>query len=647
MDVSISYHPSFCALLESIKNTAPKGLIDAEGIGEQLDIHKFSKAFFKTAHTVDVSVDANANVVNNDVIAYQFELPKPYFRLNSFYLLWDALRRQFGLYVANRLVTDQITGAFYINDFGDVGRPYCFNYSVYDIALEGLPMVKKIKSVAPKHLFAFKSQLEQFLVVAANSTLGATGMADMFIVMAHYVEKILATGKDAHFTLASEDDIWAYVKENIGSFVYTVNQPMRGNQSPFTNVSVYDRNFLEELVPHYTFPDGYPPRIETVQRLQRIFLEVMNEELQRTPVTFPVTTACFSVDDEGNILDEGFLNEIAEANLQFGFINIYCGKSSTLSSCCRLRSDTSSEYFNSFGAGSTKIGSLGVVTLNLPRLAYISGPRPASPTEKNKVIAAFLGNLKKAVIDAAYINQAKREIIRERIKHKGLPLYDLGFMDLRKQYSTAGLTGINEALEILGVDILSPEGEELVLAIISTVNATNDQMASLFGTPHNCEQVPAENSSVKLAYKDYLMGFNVEEGHQKYPLYSNQFIPLTTEATILDRIRLQGAFDKHFSGGAICHLNIGERLTDPKDIALLIRECAALGVVYWAINYNLQMCAEGHMSVGTGTVCPTCGAEITDNFTRVVGFLTNTKNWNKVRRTADYPHRQFYPKRLR
>ena len=124
----------------------------------------------------------------------------------------------------------------------------------------------------------------------------------------------------------------------------------------------------------------------------------------------------------------------------------------------------------------------------------------------------------------------------------------------------------------------------------------------------------AENSSIKLATKDKYLGYN--DG--RYELYSNQFIPLVTNADMLDRIRLQGLFDKHFSGGAICHLNLGEQIS-PKTMADMIRTCAKMGVVYWAVNYQLNQCVNGHMTVGTTDVCTVCGKEIENKYTRVVG----------------------------
>ena len=623
-----TYDTEFDDLYMHLKAKYPQKLFDLEGIGKQLDMSEFSKSFFSSSVTSDVSIDANANVDDISVIAYNTELPKPFFKLNSYFILWKELKRLYGLEVANNVVEMNLSGDIYINDFHGIGAgmPYCFNYSTYDIHIKGLPMVKKVKSLPPKHLYAFKSQLEQFTVIASNSTLGATGLADLLVVMSYYVDKILKTNSDAHFKFASQEDVWTYVKENIVSFIYTINQPMRANQSPFTNVSVYDDYFLESMCDDYIFVDGSSPNLETIKKLQEIYLDIMNEELKRTPLTFPVTTACFSVDEEKNIKDLDFLYFISKKNQDYGFINIYCGDSSTLSSCCRLRSDRKNEYFNSFGSGSSKIGSLGVCTINFPRLA-IKYPNKDE----------FIEKLKYMVEVCARVNNAKRKIIDKRIKNGNEPLYTLEFMDLSKQYSTCGVCGFNECITYLGDDILEEKGQELALKILDTINTTNDKMQTKYGSPHNCEQIPAEGTAVKLASKDQLLHYQ-----SIYNLYSNQFIPLITNADMLDRIRLQGIFDGHFSGGAICHLNVDEKIEDYKDIAKLISSTAKMGVVYFAINYVLQECEDGHMTVGHEENCTICGKPIINKYTRVVGFLTNVRNWNQTRRIEDFPNRQFY-----
>ena len=636
MYLKVTYEQDFYDLFMWLKSKYPKKLFDIDGIGRQTDMSEFSKDFFSNKSNIsDISIDVNANVDDMSVIAYDKELPKPFFRLNSYYVLWKKMRQLYGKEKANDIIEKQLTGDIYINDFHGIGagKSYCFNYSTYDIMLFGLPMVQKIKSIPPKYLYSFKSQLEQFVTVASNSILGATGLADVLLMFSMYTQRILHTNNDVHFCFASEDDIWKYVEANIESFIYTINQPMRGNQSPFTNISIYDRNFLEALCSDYTWTYEWEgeeyqiqPEIKIVQKLQEMFLDIMNRELSRTPVTFPVTTACFSIDSTNEIQDEEFLNMIAEKNKEFGFINIYSGKTSTLSSCCRLRSDKENEYFNSFGSGSSKIGSLGVSTINFPRLAW-----------KSQNEEEFLSELAKLVIDCQDVNNAKRHIVQKRIDNGNHPLYTLGYMELTKQYSTVGVNGLYEAVEIMGYDILTKEGQDFTIHILDTINDTNNAIQKKYDAPHNVEQIPAENVAVKLAEKDKLLKYNNGE----YDLYSNQFIPLINQADLLDRIELQGLFDSHFSGGAIAHLNIEQRIEDTTVIANLIRIAAKKGVVYFAINFLLNECEEGHMTVGNNDNCTQCGGEIVNQYTRVVGFLTPTRTWHKVRREVDFPNRKF------
>lgn len=507
----------------------------------------------------------------------------------------------------------------------------CFNFSCFDVVTQGLPFVNKIQSKPPKHLSSFMGQMIQFVTYASNSIAGAVGLADLLICCSWYVDKLFNENSDVNRSYLMKQ-----VKQELQSFLFSVNQPFRGGQqSAFTNVSLFDDVFLDKICGEYMFPDGSQPNKETINLLQNMYMELYNETLRKTPFTFPVTTACFAVDDERNIIDRYFLRNVMQQNLEFGFMNLYAGKTSTLSSCCRLRSEGDNEYFNSFGSGGTKIGSLSVVTLNLPRIAMETREKTLG-SDKSET-RYFFQAIETRVVLAAKINHVKRHIVKKRIDNGNLPLYDLGFMDVSKQYSTCGINGINEALEILGYDILTEDGQRLVREILETVNSVNAKMQQRFKTPHNCEQTPSENSSIKLAQVDKLLGYQ-----KSYQLYSNQFIPLTTKADLLDRIKLQGMFDELMTGGAICHLNVDTRITNVEQIEELVKHAVKQGVVYSAINYNIQRCVSGHMSVGKSDKCSICGELVEENFTRVVGFLTSTKNWHKVRREIDYPNRQFY-----
>lgn len=631
MLINFSYDKDFDSFMESL--TSDKNyneLATLDGIGKQTDMVAFSKKFFGKPDqaAADVSVDSNANVDDISIIAYEAEVPKPLFRVNAYYLLWKYGKKLFGKEEAENLCRSQFYKDFYINDFHKFATtPYCFNFSCLDVVFSGLPFVNKIRSLPPKHLNSYVNQMIQFVTYASNSVAGAVGLADFLICLSYFYDREVSIG-------ATTD---ADVKQQIQSFIYSVNQPFRGgHQSAFTNVSLFDDNFLQKMCGEYRFPDGSRPNPETVKKLQVMYMDVMNDTLDKTPCTFPVTTACFSVDENRNINDIQFLETVCEKNIDYGWINFYAGSTSTLSSCCRLRSEADHEYFNTFGAGGTKIGSLSVTTINLPRIAYESKHKEFLYNESAKEI--FMNELMRKVEMCAEVNAIKRHVIKTRIKNGNLPLYTLGFMDLKKQYSTCGLNGINEAVAILGYDILTKEGQRVVQDILETVNTVNKAQERRFGYPHNCEQTPSENSAIKLADADRIIGYNKE-----YEFYSNQFIPLTVQTDLLNRILLQGKFDHLMTGGAIMHINVAEKITNVDDLINLIKASVKQGVIYQAVNYVINVCEDGHVSVGReDTKCPICGKKITDKLTRVVGFLTNTKNWHLKRREHDFPERKFY-----
>ena len=565
---SQSYKKDFKDLMLGLEKKYGADLIEENGIGSQLDISKSSKKFFKAFTTADVSVDANANVTDKSVISHKIETAKPFHLINSYYRLWKEIKKIETKEKADWIVESQIKGRMYINDFVGFSSAmaYCFNYSTYDTATMGIPSVFDGRggSEPPKNLMSFLGQIELFSLIAGNSTLGATGLADLLIVIAIYMDKMLQNKEDAHVPMVDDKACWQYMESMLTGFIYRLNQPYRGSQSLFSNVSVYDSNFIDGMLEGDAYSIiiddvKYSAKKEIVQKVQEIYLDIMNREMARKPITFPVTTACFSIDENNEIQDDAFLKFISEKNLKFGFINIYAGKSSTLSSCCRLRSERDNgEYFNSFGSGSTKIGSLGVATGNLPQLATIC-KGAENPSDE------FLHRIKDLVLDCQLVNQAKRNIIKRTIKAGSQPLYSLGYMELKRQYSTFGVIGLYEALEILGYDIMTKEGQDYVLEILNVINTTNKELQDKYKAPQNCEQIPGENVSVKLAKKDRALGYN-----DKYTLYSNQFIPLIKRVNMFDRIAIQALFDKHFSGGAICHLNVNQEINDVDTMQNLI-----------------------------------------------------------------------------
>lgn len=637
-----SFQPEFKECLAEIERKYGFELFNISGIGKQLDVNQFAKDFFgRKTNTADVSVDANSNVSLKNTIIFDQEMAKPLKLIYSYYRMWKGLKKKFGLEYANEAVRKQLTGEIYINDFHGFASNlyYCYNYSTLDTAQKGIPKgIDAEKSRPTKYLNTFMEHLQLFCIHAGNSSLGAVGLADLLLTMSAYAKRVLTVKGDQHVNFVSEEDCWTYIKEKMTNFIYFLNQPNRVVQSLFSNVSIYDDNFLDTLLDYYFIEADdtiYFAEKDIVKRMQVMFLETMNDIMEQRITTFPVVTACFSLDDDRNIQDEDFLRMVLEMDSKFRFVNLYAGATSTLSSCCRLRSDKTNKYMNSLGSGSTKIGSLGVCTQNLPRLAYMS----------NGSIEVFKDMLRENIIMSQRINGVKRAIIKNAVDKNMVPVYNLGYVDLKTQYSTTGVVGIYEALQTLGYDIKSEQGEALAEEILKFIGEVTDECSEEQKAPCNVEQIPAENVAVKLAKKDRLLGFN-----DKYEIYSNQYVPLKdNSADMFTRIRLVAHLDKYMSGGSILHININESDVSTDTLIDLAKAMYKQGVVYFAFNRLLAECTDCDHVFTTNketfdkneVVCPKCGSHNTECALRIVGFIRKFSSWSSERQ-AEGKQRKFY-----
>jgi ribonucleoside-triphosphate reductase len=245
--------------------------------------------------------------------------------------------------------------------------------------------------------------------------------------------------------------------------------------------------------------------------------------------------------------------------------------------------------------------------------------------------------------------------MRERIAGGYLPLYTHNWIDLNRQYSTVGFVGGYEYVANKGHAIETEKGVKILQDTLMKIEhkvvewQTNEKEEKNI---YNIEQIPAESMAVRLADMDYILGFNRENAtmenlgkiaNKKFNLYSNQYIPLVSNASIYDRFKVQGQFDSLTSGGAILHINVDDEKPISKDqFKKLMNAARKLKTVYYAINYAYSECANGHFVIGKHETCEVCGAKIIQQFTRVVGFITPVKSWNSTRRTIEYPNRIFY-----
>lgn len=633
---SQSYQKDFKDFMYNMVDKYGIEILNLNGIGEQLDINKAIKKMVGSDNVANSSIDANANVSRVSATSIAHEISKPMVLLHSYYRLWKWLKKNRSIQVANNFVEAQITGAFYVNDmhYNSYPMPYCYNHSCLTIASLGLVGIDdKNNTQPPKYLRSYFDIMEAYLLIAGHSTAGATSCANLLVVASVFVKKMIENGfTDSHVQLGSEEDCWQYFKEELTSFIYKLNQPCRANQTLFTNVSIFDKNFLETIVPEICLiidDDIYTTDVETVQKCQEIFIDIMNKEAERVVHTFPVTTACFSIKKneetgKNEILDKEFLEFICRKNEKRGFINMYAGDTATLSSCCRLRSDKNNAFFNSFGGASDSIGSLGVVCINLPQLA-----------NKNKDnFEKFKEELFNLTLLAQEVNYAKRCMLKNSIAKGHLPLYSNGYMDLSKQFSTTGFIGLYECCEEFGHDITTPDGLKIATETLSVLEKANDTVSEKYRIPCNLEGIPGENTCHKLALKDKILGYN-----EKYDLYSNQFIPLNKRCNLLDRINLSSIMDQYCSGGSIMAITVDSKINadSMRDIASAIIE---QGVKYFSFNYEINQCKDCHsIFVGRVKTCPECNSENIDKFERVVGFCVKKTSWSKVRQEEN---RQVY-----
>lgn len=635
MKVCGNYDQEFMQLIDGI-NSSETGskLLALSGIGEEdLDFLDFTNKFLKTSHSVsDLSIDPNANVSQRNTISYIMEAPKSMFRFNNYFQLWRDGKDLFNKDRADEMVEADILGDIYIADFHLWNIPYCYAFSAMDILERGLPFIDRPKSKPASHLDSFVQHVIQSIIYFTNSIAGAVALPDLFVAFSFLVQRDRKVG----YPTKNPDEFNKYVLQQFQILTFAMNQPFRsGFQSPFVNFSAMDEYFLESMFSNAVFKDPKTGDIsqvdlEEVDKLQKMYVEWFVEENKTQIFTFPVLTACLSteVDKETGVRkarDYDFKYWVAKVNTERALLNIYSGDSATLSSCCRLRNNTNYEYFNSFGSGGVKIGSHRVCTVNLPRLA-----------QNSDNFDDFVNKVLYNVRLSQDVLTVHRNLLQREIDLGVLPLYDHHLIDLRTQYSTVGVIGFFEAFKILGFDISRDGHLDKAELLLNRINNLNDERSLKDGHPYNLEQIPGESAAVKLAKKDNILyGMSGD-------IYSNQFIPLNYPVSMAQRFKVQGLLDNKMSGGSILHINIAEKIPSVEILMTLMDYAISQGIVYFAFNYNICKCDNGHITVGVKDYCSMCGEKIIEKYTRVVGYYVNVSSWNEVRRgKADYASRRW------
>lgn len=635
MYIKQDYDDGFEHLMLDLKEKYPKSIFELNGINsDDLDHTKFAKKYFSKKNVADASIDANANVQIKNIATFMVERHKGSDKLDSLFLFWKTAKKLFSEREANIFIEKEINKDINVQDCGNFFLPYCIAFDTYDLLLKGLPFVTNYPSAPAKHSDVFWQHTVQLLQSAAPQMMGATAIPNFIVIYSALLkydslnEEYPIPNYNTHKKLFER-----YVTQRFQELVFTLNQPLRQVQSTFSNITIFDSFFMKELCTKYIV-NGDLIDPDFAMYVQKLFLLTVKELNKKQIGTFPILTAQFKKDENGEVEDEEILDLVAEINLDSAHLNIYSDVNLTsLSSCCRLVNNvedlinaTQNEYMNLIGGASIKVGSFGVTTLPLVRIAL--------KAKKNEEL--FFKLLEEEAQNCYKINHCRRHLISEKIEQGQMPLYTEGFIDLKNQYSTMGINGFYECLYYMGYDITKPEGIKFGIKILKLLDSISKDKLKKYGYRTNIEQIPAEQTSSKLAKAD-----NILYNQNDFYIYGNQFIPLTIEEGIYKRIEIQANLEKYFSGGTILHVNVNEKIPTKSLMKKIIKFIIKTGVKYFAINYIMNLCENKHYTVGDCLVCPKCQGKIVDYITRIVGFPVPVSSWSSERQKEFYDRKKY------
>ncbi len=595
-----------------VYNQMSESILDLEGIApHQLDIPNMAQMYMNK-HTADMSIDDNANVSESKAYGnYLSEIAKSWYKLIGYYELYKILVKEVGSEKAAELMTSVWYGDLYFHDSTSIMVPYCWAYSTAFILFEGCRW-GQLYSRPAKRRRSFIDQVKEVTIELAQQAGGAIAIGDFFVNYAYFVKK-------ENMDLSKEEDRKS-VENDFQSMVHTLNKKLRPSfQSPFTNLSIFDRPNLENMFADVCYPDGSKPDFDLIEKVQHIFCDwfMRGDPNTGLPYRFPVVTLNIRIDDNKQIIDKESFEYFSKINLERGCFNIYISSGNKIASCCRLVNDLDLAGIDSFGNGGVSLGSHRIVTLNLARIGRLS--------RKSEDVLFKL--LQKNLDDAKVLLNAHRKLLKANIASGFLPFFNYGIMHESRMFSTFGLNGVYECVSEMGLDMRSSEGNALAHKIIKFIRDYSFKSSKESGNPFNVEQVPAESLAVKFAAKDRLL-YGMD-----YALYANQFIPLWVDCDISERVKLDGEFSRSLTGGGISHLNIGEKLTHTAQMERLIKYAIDCGCEHFAVNYNFCRCKKGHVAIaGQIKSCPVCGDEIVDYLTRIIGYFTPVSSWTQHRK---------------
>lgn len=631
MEISLKLNKDFERCLEDLKKKYGEDFEYINGVhSSQLDFSEFLSKFIQNDTMADATIDPNANARHKDIRSFMTEKGKSEDKLFGLNKIFLEIKEMWGLRTAKQWLEAEFSKALYLNDSSTASYfAYCWANDLTRLATEGLFFISDYNNQPPKHLTTFFDDVIEFVSFLSNRQSGAVGLPNILIWAYYFWKNDVEDG----YYLKDPD---TYLRQNFQKLIYRLNQPfLRIDQCAFTNISIFDRPYLESLFGGIEFPDGsfVIDQIEELIKCQKVFMEVVSDVRKEQMFTFPVLTYSLLYKD-GKFQDEEFARWSSNHNIEWSDSNFFVsGDVGVLSNCCRLLSDTKkiSGFINSIGGTALSIGSCRVSTINLVRIAY------ESKFNKKKYIEI----LKDRVLLDCKALTSMRYILKRNIEKGLLPNYQDGAVELDKQFCTIGGIGMYEVMDLFkliksdefGNKSYSDEAVEFATQILDTINDVKDHFECDF--TFNVEMIPAENCAGVICQAD-----NLIYEQDKYYIYSNQWIPLTEKCTIQEKCRLGSLFDAKCGGGCIAHIDIENRFPNEETAWKMLNYVASKGVIYFAFTTKINVCQHKHSFIGTKT-CPVCGEQMTDQYARVVGFYTPVSGYQKIRK-KEFNARKWY-----
>jgi len=537
-------------------------------------------------------------------------------------------------------------GDMHIHDLGVLG-PYCVGWDVRDLLISGFGGVSgKIESKPAKHFRTALGQVVNFFYTLQGEAAGAQAFSNFDTYLAPFIR---------HDHLGQKD-----VEQALQEFFFNMNVPTRvGFQTPFTNLTLdlTVPDFMKDeptVIGGQPVGDSFGDMQEELNMFNAAYADVMNRGDSKGRVfTFPIPT--YNVTKDFDWESEN-TRKIFEMTAKYGvpyfsnFINSDMKPEDVRSMCCRLRIDNRelAKRGGGFFGANPLTGSIGVVTLNLPRIGYLS-----------KDEAEFFERLEKLMEIAKDSLEIKRKALESFTEHGLYPYSRRYLRNVQEKYgkywknhfSTIGLVGMNEAiLNLLGCSIATPEGTDFTVKTLNFMRKKLSDFQMQTENIYNLEATPAEGTSYRLAridkkrYRDIIAANAKQVTNGAEPFYTNSSqLPVDYEGDLFEALEHQEKVQTMYTGGTVFHIFLGERVHSWKAAADLIRRVAWNShLPYFTLTPTFSICqSHGYIS-GEHKQCPQCGS-VCEVYSRVVGYLRPVDQWNDGKQ-AEFAIRKTFDK---